>query len=56
MLKKLLGCFTKNNSKDKSNRLQNRKSNKKKGNKLFVKWKGYDNLFNSRIYKKDINI
>ena len=27
---------------------------KKKGNKLYVKWKGYDNLFNNRIDKKDI--
>ena len=24
----------------------------KKGNKLYVKWKGYDNLFNSWIDKK----
>ena len=27
---------------------------KRKGNKLYVKWKGYDNSFNSCIYKKDI--
>ena len=27
---------------------------KKKGNKLFVKWKGYDNSFNSWIDEKDI--
>ena len=27
---------------------------KKKGNKLFVKWKGYDNSFNSWINEKDI--
>ena len=27
---------------------------KKKGDKLFVKWKGYDNSFNSWINKKDI--
>ena len=27
---------------------------KKKGNKLYVKWKGYDNPFNSWIDKKDI--
>ena len=26
----------------------------RKGNKLFVKWKGYDNSFNSCIDKKDI--
>ena len=27
---------------------------KKKGNKLYVKWNGYDNSFNSWIDKKDI--
>ena len=27
---------------------------KKKGNKLYVKWKGYDNSFNSWISKNDI--
>ena len=27
---------------------------KRKGNKLYVKWKGYDNLFNSWINKKDL--
>ena len=27
---------------------------KKKGNKLYFKWKGYDNSFNSWIDKKDL--
>ena len=27
---------------------------KKKGDKLYVKWKGYDNSFNSWIYRKDL--
>ena len=27
---------------------------KKKGSKLYVKWKGYNNSFNSWIYKKDL--
>ena len=27
---------------------------KKKGNKLYVKWKGYDSLFNSWIDKKNL--
>ena len=27
---------------------------KRKGNKLYVKWKGYDDSFNSWINKKDI--
>ena len=30
------------------------KALKKKGDKLYVKWKGYDNSFNSWINKKDI--
>ena len=27
---------------------------KRKGDKLYVKWKGYDNSFNSWIHKKDL--
>ena len=27
---------------------------KRKGDELYVKWKGYDNLFNSWIDKKDL--
>ena len=27
---------------------------RRKGNKLYVKWKGYDNYFNSWIDKKDL--
>ena len=27
---------------------------KKKGDKLYVKWKGYESLFNSWIDKKDL--
>ena len=27
---------------------------KKKGDKLYIKWKGYDNSFNSWIDKKDL--
>ena len=27
---------------------------KRKGDKLYVKWKGYDDLFNSWFYKKDL--
>ena len=30
------------------------KAIKRKGNKLYVKWKGYDSSFNSWIDKKDI--
>ena len=35
-------------------RLSIEKAIKRKGDKLYVKWKGYDNLFNSWIDKKDI--
>ena len=31
-----------------------KKGIKKKGNKLYVKWKGYDNSFNSSIKEKDL--
>ena len=33
---------------------KNQKVIKKKGDKLYVKWKGYDNCFNSCINKKDL--
>ena len=32
----------------------NRKVIKKKGDKLYLKWKGYDNLFDNWIDKKDV--
>ena len=52
---KLLKHFMKKNCK-KTNKKQFRveKVIKKKGNKLYVKWKGYDNSFNSWIDKKDV--
>ena len=48
MVKKLLEHFMKKNCK-KTNKKEFRieKVIKKKGNKLYVKWKGYDNSFNS---------
>ena len=54
--KKLLEHFTKKNCKKqiekswKSN--QGNKVCKRQGNKIYVKWKGCDNLFNSWIDKK----
>ena len=42
--------FQKANQKD----FRTEKVIKRKGDKLYVKCKGYDNLFNSWIYKKDI--
>ena len=41
-------------AKNQSRIIQNRKSLKRKGDKLYVKWKGYDNRFNSWIDKKDL--
>ena len=55
MLKKLLEHFMKKNCRrqiKKNFRIE--KVIKRKGNQLYVKWKGYDNSFNSWIDKKDI--
>ena len=35
-------------------RIRTEKVTKRNGNKLYVKWKGYDNSFNSWIDKKDL--
>ena len=54
-VKKLLEIFTKKNYKKqikKSFRVEN--VTKRKGNKLYVKWKGYDSSLNTWIDKKDI--
>ena len=51
MVKKLLEHFMKKNCK-KEFRIE--KVLKRKGDKLYVKWKGYDNSFNSWINKKYI--
>ena len=55
MVKKLSEHFMKKNNK-KSNQQEFRieKVIKRKGNKLYIKWKGYDNSFNSSIDKKDL--
>ena len=52
---KILGSFYEkelHTTKQKEFRIE--KVIKKKGNKLYVKWKGYDNSFNSWIDKKDL--
>ena len=56
MEKKLLEHFTKMNCQKKKSRKEFRieKVIKRKGDKLYVKWKGYDNSFNNWIDKKDI--
>ena len=50
----IIGIFYKNEL-QKTNQKEFRIKNviKRKGDKLNVKWKGYDNLFYSRIDKKD---
>ena len=56
MEKKLLGRFMKTNCKKQIKKKKIRTENliKRKFDKLYVKWKGYDSLFNSWIDKKDI--
>ena len=55
MVKKLLEVLMKKNCKklvEKKFRIK--KVLKRKGDKLYVKWKGYNNRFNSWIDKKDL--
>ena len=54
MVKKLLEHFGKELQQTNKKEFKIEKVNKKKGDKLYVKWKGYDNSFNTRIHKKDI--
>ena len=55
IMKKYFGCFTKKNCKKQiKNNLE--KIMKRKGDKLYVNWKGYDNSFKSWIDKNDIVI
>ena len=55
MMKKLLEhSMEKNCKKTNEEEFRIEKVIKKKGNKQYVKWKGYDNLFNSWIDKKDL--
>ena len=56
-VKKLLERFTKKNCKKKKKNQKEfsvEKLIKRKSDKLYVKWKGYNNSFNSWINKKDI--
>ena len=55
MIMKLLERFMKKNYKKTSqHEFRIEKAIKKKGDKLYVTWKGYDGSFNSWIDKKDI--
>ena len=52
---KIVGSFyEKELPKTNQNEFKTEKVIKKKGNELYVKWKGSDNSFNSWIDKKDI--
>ena len=52
---KIIGTFYENElQKTKQNKFRIEKVIEKKGDKLYVKWKGYNNSFNSWIDKKDI--
>ena len=54
IVKKLLKHFMKKNYKTNQQKFRIEKVIKRKGDKLYVKWKGYDNSFNSWIDKKDL--
>ena len=51
--KKSLELFAKTNCKKQIKKIRIEKVIKRKGGKLYVKWKAYNNLFNSWINKKD---
>ena len=52
---KIIGIFyDKELQKTNQKELRREKVIKKKGDKLYVKWKGYDNSFSSWIDKKDV--
>ena len=51
---KLFERFTKKNYKKNQKEFTAEKAIKRKDDKLYVKWKGYDNSFSSWIDKKDI--
>ena len=54
MVKKLLEHLTKNSWKRNKKEFRIEKVIKKKGKKLYVKWKRYDNSLNIWIDKKDV--
>ena len=56
VVKKSWNISQKRITKNKSKRIQNRKAIKRKVDKLYIKWKGYVDSFNSCIDEKDIVI
>ena len=53
MVNQLLEVFMQNNCKKQIKKIRIGKILKRKGDKLYVKWKGYGNSLNSWIDKKD---
>ena len=54
MVNRLVEVFMKKNCKKLVKKYSVEKVIKRKSNKLYVKWKGYDNSFNGSIDKKDL--
>ena len=54
MARKLLERFTKKNCKNQIKKIRVEKVIKRKSNKLYVKWKGYDNSFKTWLDKEGI--
>ena len=54
MVNQLLEVFMKKLQKTNQEKFRIKKVLKRKGDKLYVKWKGYDSRFNSWIDKKDL--
>ena len=52
MVKKLLGSFSKKNFKKSQREFRVEKVINRKGDKIYIKWKSYDNSFSSWIDKK----
>ena len=54
LMVKKLSFYEKESQKTNQNEFRIEKIRKRKGDKLYVKWKGYDNSFNSWINKNGI--
>ena len=52
MVKKLLGSFRKKNFKKSQREFRVEKVINRKGDKIYIKWKSYDNSFSSWIDRK----
>ena len=54
LMSSMMKILWKRTSKTKPKRIQDRKGDLRKVNKIYVKWKGYNNSFNSWIDKNDV--